>query len=63
MVTVGNDGPMRPSDDVGNEVSDSRPPDGRSCALVNSNCAPEVPVLPTCILTLYINLILIARDV
>ena len=52
---------MRPSGDVSNEVPDSQPHGGRSCAPVNSNYAPEVTVLP--ILTLYINLILIAGDV
>ena len=61
MTTVGRNGPMRPSGDVGNKVPDRRPHDGRSCAPVNSNCTPEVTVLP--ILTLYINLILIAGDV
>ena len=49
------------SDEVGNEVPNSRPPDGRSYAPVNSNSAPEVTVLP--ILTLYINLILSAEEV
>ena len=61
VATTGSNGPMRPSGDVGNKVPGSRPHDGRSCSPVNSNCAPEVTVLP--ILTLYINLILIARDV
>ena len=60
VATTGNNGPMRLRGDVGNKVHDSRPRDGRSCAPVNSNCAPEVTVLP--ILTLYIT-ILIAGDV
>ena len=46
---------MRLSGKVGNEVPDSRPQDGQSCAPVTSNCSPDLTVLP--ILKLYINLI------
>ena len=50
--------PQRSGSDVGDRVTNSRLHDGRSYELVSSNGVPEVTVLP--ILTIYINLLLIA---
>ena len=55
--------PQQPQRSGGNVRDDtnSRLHDGWSCVPVSSDCIPEATVLP--ILTLYINLILIAGDV
>ena len=50
--------PHRSGSNVGDRVPNSRLDDGRSYALVSNKCVPEVTAIP--ILTIYINLLLIA---